>query len=114
KQQARPRLASSGGGIKPRGRYTTGSEEMEQAAFKLRPGELSELIGTPEGTVVIKCVGRIPPDTSKRLEEVRADLEKEVIEKKIQLEIPKVFNELSTQAKPNLILRDYTTEEELL
>jgi hypothetical protein len=114
KQQASPRLASAGGHIKPIGRYTTGSEEMEQAAFKLRAGELSELIGTPEGTVVIKCVDRIPPDASKRLDEVRADLEKEVVEKKIQLEIPKVFNELSSQAKPNLILKEYTTEEELL
>ncbi len=114
KQQASPRLASTGGQIQPIGRYTTGSEEMEQAAFKLRPGELSELIGTPEGTVVIKCVARIPPDTSKQLADVRAELEKEVVEKKIQLEIPKVFNEMRSQAKPNLILKQYTTEEELL
>lgn len=114
KQQASPRLASAAGKIQPIGHYTTGSDEMEQAAFKLRPGELSELIGTPEGTVVIKCVARVPPDTAKRMEEVRAELEKEVIEKKIQLEIPKIFNELSAQAKPHLILKEYTTEEELL
>jgi hypothetical protein len=114
KQQASPTLAATGGQIKPIGRYTTGSDEMEKAAFQLRPGELSTLIGTPEGFVVIKCIERLPPDISKKMEDVRADLQQEVLEKKIQLEIPKVFAELTEQANPKHILKEYTTEEELL
>jgi hypothetical protein len=111
--QATPSLASKGGEIQPIGHHTTGNDELEKEAFSLQPGEVSKLIGTPQGTVVLKCVKRIPADTSKKLEAVRPALEKEIIEKKTQLEIPKLFKELQAEAKPRLFLKKYTTQEEL-
>ena len=45
---------------------------------------------------------------------MRPKLEKEVFEKKVQLEIPKFFKALRDQAEPKLILKQYTTEEELM
>ena len=100
--------------IQPIGRHTTGNEEFEKEAFSLKPGEVSAVIGTPEGPVIIKCDGRIPPEKDKTLEGERASLEKEVFEKKVAAEIPVLFKELRDQAHPTLILKKYTSEEDWL
>jgi hypothetical protein len=112
--QASPTLAAAGGRISPIGRHTTGNEEMEKAAFNLQPGELSQLIETPEGLVVIKCLKRIPPDTSASLDKERDKLTKEVFEKKLQMEIPRCFSELKEQAHPKLILKSSLSEAEVV
>jgi PPIC-type peptidyl-prolyl cis-trans isomerase-like protein len=112
--QASPTLASTAGHIKPFGRHTTGNEELELAAFGLKPGEISRLVGTPQGIVVAKCIKRVPPDKTKKFAEERAKLEKEVIEKKVQQEIPVCFKELRDKARPNLILTQYVHEEDLM
>lgn len=114
RKQASPTLASTGGRIRPIGRHTTGNPELEKAAFSLEPGELSQIIDTPEGPCVLRCVGKVAADKSKKLEEARAELEKEVFDKKVQQEIKVVFQELRDQAQVKLILKAYTSEEELL
>jgi hypothetical protein len=63
---------------------------------------------------VLKCVRRIPANTTKKLETERGNLEKEIIEKKIAQEMPHVFKELQEQAQPKLFLKKHTTEEELM
>ncbi len=113
RQQASPSLAATGGQVRPIAHHTTGNDELEREAFRLQPGEISRLIGTPEGTVVLKCVRRLPPDAGKNLESERARLRKEIFEKKLQSEMPKVFRELRDQAQVKLFLKRYTTEEEL-
>jgi hypothetical protein len=114
RQQADPKLAATAGKIAAFGRHTTGNEEMEKAAFGLKPGEISQVIETPQGLVVIKCLQHVPPD-GKKLEEVRAELVKDIINRKIsQQEIPKLFNELRTAAHPTIFLKEGTTEEELM
>jgi hypothetical protein len=107
-------LAQSGGRIAPIGHNTAGNATLEKAAFSLKPGELSEVLETPEGVVVLKCVKRIPPDATKHIEAERDKLAKEVFDKKVQLEIPKVFRELRDQANPKIILKDHITETELI
>ena len=113
RQQASPTLAASGGRIRPLTHHSTGNEELEKEAFSLQPGELSRLIGTPEGTLVLKCVRRIPPDNSKKLETERDNLRKEIMDKKVQAEIPKIFTQLRDQAKPKLFLKRSVTQEDL-
>jgi hypothetical protein len=114
RQQSSPTLAASGGQITPIGRHTTGNPELEKAAYSLQPGELSQILRTPEGFVVLKCVKRIPANATIKLTDVRAKLEKEVIEKKIQVEIPKVFKDLHEQAQAKVFLKDYANHDELL
>jgi hypothetical protein len=63
------------------------------------------LIDTPEGIAVLKCVKRIPADRSKKLAAERETLTREVLAKKIQVEIPKLFQELREQAQPRLLFR---------
>lgn len=104
KNQKTPSLAAAGGKIRPIGRSTTGNEELEKAAFTLQPGEISSLIGTPEGLVVIKCDARQSADTTVDFESMRARLTKEVFEKKLQVEIPMLFAEMRKKAAPNIVL----------
>jgi parvulin-like peptidyl-prolyl isomerase len=113
KQQASPSLAATGGRIRPIARHTTGNDELEKEAFSLQPGEISRLLGTPEGEVILKCARRIPADTTKKLENEREALRKEIVEKKTQAEMPKLFKELHDQAQVKLFLKKQMTQEEL-
>jgi hypothetical protein len=114
KTQASPTLASMGGKIEPIGHYTSGNPALEKEAFALQPGELSKLIDTPDGVVVLKCVRHIPPQADIKLEGVRQKLTTEVFEKKLELEIPRYFEEIRKKANPQTFLKSITTEEELI
>jgi parvulin-like peptidyl-prolyl isomerase len=106
KQQASSSLAGRGGKIGPFGRHTLGNDALEEEAFKLKPGDVSTIIGTPEGDVVLKCDRRIPPDKDVKLEQERPKLEREIRERKVQIEMGVAFREMHEKAKPNLLLRD--------
>src|SRR5207237_6865751 len=113
--QASPTLAARGGVVEAFGRHSTGNEALEKAAFSLREGELSQVLETPEGPVVVKCTRHVPPRADKSLTDpkIREELNKEVYEKKLQLEIQKVFAELRAQANPKKFFSDAITEEDL-
>jgi hypothetical protein len=112
--QANGQLAAVGGRIRQIAHHTTGNDELEKEAFRLQPGEVSRVIGTPDGFAVLKCNKRIPPETNKKLADVRATLEQEIMEKKTHLEVAKVFQELKDQAQPKLFIKKHTTEDELI
>jgi L-fucose mutarotase/ribose pyranase (RbsD/FucU family) len=92
---------------KPIGHHTTGNEELERAAFSLKEGEVSSVIGTPEGLVVLKCDRRFPAEQVDR-DVARAELMPEIIEKKTQAIMPVYFLELQKQVHPRLLLEDTT------
>ena len=79
----------------------------------LATGEVSTLVGTAQGQVVIRCDKRIPPDTKVKLEQVREQLSGDVLERKVQQEMQVAFNELKAKAKPQLILRPTLQVEDL-
>jgi hypothetical protein len=106
--QANSQLAANGGRLPPIGHRTVGNDAVEQAAFRLQPGEMSPVIDTPDGCVVIHCDKRIPPDTTVSLESKRDALYKDVFERKVQMEIPKAFAELRERANVNALLTDPT------
>jgi parvulin-like peptidyl-prolyl isomerase len=116
RSQAVSQLASKGGHIEPFARYTTGNEELENEAFKLQPGEISRVLETPQGLIVVKCLKHIAADKGATMEaNERAKLEKEIIEKKVQLEFPLVFKRLRDEANPQLFFGKHAqTEEELI
>jgi hypothetical protein len=116
--QASPSLASANGNLKePIGRRTLGdteqSLEVEKAVFALRPGEITPLLDTPEGLVIFKCVARIPPEKDVTLEKEQPKLEQEILEKKTQLAIGRIFNELRKEADPHRLLSGYQTQAEV-
>jgi hypothetical protein len=115
KVQASPSLASQGGHIQPIARHTTGNEVLEKAVFGLEAGEMTALLDTPEGYVVAKCIKRIPPDTSKHLENEREKLSAEIYRRRLEMiEIPKLFQHLREEANPKIVFKHEWSEEELI
>lgn len=114
KRQASPSLASKGGRLDPIGRHSTGDEALERQIFDLQPGQMTSVVESGQWLVVFKCDKRIAPNTQVSLEQERARLEQEIIEKKIQIEIPVLFAELRTQAEPKLYLQKQIHEQDML
>jgi hypothetical protein len=98
-------LAAEGGKIPPI-HHHFGDPNIEREAFKLAKGEISPLIGMPDKTtVILRCENRIPPDTTRRLDQERFALMREIGDMKLRDEIPKVFEQLRAQANPQIFLR---------
>lgn len=114
KQQASPTLRPTGGKLQqPIGRHTTGSEEVEKEIFGLLPGEVSTIMSTNDALIIFKCDKKIPADKNVTLESIRAKLEKEIIDKKVQAEMPKFFKDLREAATPkNFLSRVLTAEDQ--
>ncbi len=113
RNQASPRLAAKAGKIDPFARNTTGNEAFEAEVFKLQPGEITPVVETPEGYVVAKLLKFHEPVKGVQLNDVREQLGAEVLEKKIQREIPLVFRKLRDAAEPNIVLKPMLREDDL-
>jgi hypothetical protein len=111
--QAIAHLAAVGGRIMPIARHSGTNPKVEEWAFKLQPGEVSELIATPDGTVCIKVDRKILADDKVKIEDVREQLERTVFDKKVSEEIPVVMKELREKASPKFILKKNTSATEL-
>jgi len=106
-------LAASGGEISPVCRHC-GDERIEKEAFSLNPGEVGKLIETPDGDVILKCVARIPPEKGRTIEKERAALQKDIFDRKIMEEIPKVLKELRAKAEPQFFFKRPQTADDVL
>jgi len=113
RQQPNPQLAMNGGAVKPICRFSGNDPKVEKVAYSLRPGEVSEVFEVPEGLVIMKCVGHIAPDRTKIYENEREKLQREVLDRKTQVEVGKIFKELKEQAKPVQYLKPYETTADL-
>ncbi|HTU18355.1 MAG TPA: peptidylprolyl isomerase [Gemmataceae bacterium] len=104
-QRVKPELAATAGRVRPFGRYVMGDDHFDQVVFRLKPPkEVSEAFETVDGVVVVKCLRRLPADTSIRLESVREKLTKELVDKRIAGEMQKAFETLKGQASPKIYL----------
>ena len=102
--QANRTLAAAGGMARPITRHTHGSgDTVTVRAFQLKEGEISEVMKTGIGYVVIKLVKIIPPSRPKDAAQARAAATKRATEMKISAEQPKLFAELREAAKPELL-----------
>ncbi len=112
-RQFNPALAAKHGEVRPFARNTTGIPALEDAAFKLQPGEVSAVLELPEGLAIFKCLKRLPPQAGVKFEDKKAELTPIVVEHKTEAMIPVVFSDLRTKANPKLLLKDYTQPEDL-
>jgi hypothetical protein len=102
--QANPALASSAGHIKPIGRHSYAEDPIvEQIAFQLKPGEVSQILQTKQGYVVMKLHRVIPPDDKVKFEDVKPRLFKQAYDESMTQEIPKCFAELKKAADPRML-----------
>jgi PPIC-type PPIASE domain len=107
-------LAARGGLVDPIGRNSgPGTAKIEEIAFRLKDGQLSEIIDTPGGALVIKRVKSIPARTDVTFERVREALIKELTDRQTEQEIPKLFARLTEEARPLYVLapKNETREE---
>ncbi len=104
RNQANPQLAAALGYIKPLTRHVYAQEPIVvDTAFKLKAGEVSEVISTSQGWVVMKMHEVIPPDPNANFENQKERLKKQAYDELMSQEIPKLFAELKKNAKPNFI-----------
>ena len=100
-----PNSRALGGQIPPIPRFN-GNKNLEDAAFKLKPGQISGVIEVgPSRYVVLKCEGRTEPVVTE-IDEVRNTLYDELKESKIQAEVAKTFE----QIKKKTIVDNYLTQ----
>lgn len=109
-----PALCPKGGaGIPPIHRHF-GDPTIERIAFGLKVGDVSQLIGLPDKTVVIlKCDRHIPEDPLKRFEDERLGLYQEIHEVKLQQLINQKVADMRTQAKPKALLKREIRQDDL-
>ena len=104
RSQANRSLAAAGGMARPITRYTHGTDDLvTKRAFQLKGGEVSEILKTGVGYMVIKLVKVIPPSEPKDVAKARAIAQKRALELKINEEQPKLFAELRKQADPEIL-----------
>lgn len=108
-----PDLAARGGLADPIGRHSGAeSAKIEEIAFKLKEGEISEVIDTGNGSMILKLVKIYPPRTDVTFEKARPELAKDVAEQKLQRQIPLIAAQILLKAKPTFILAPADMSEE--
>jgi hypothetical protein len=102
--QPNAELAKSQGNTQPVGRFGENADpQVEQVLFGLQAGQISNWMQLKDGSwLCMKLLDVTPPDAAKPLEKVRGELEKELVDKKLNEAIPKFFAELKQAANPVL------------
>jgi parvulin-like peptidyl-prolyl isomerase len=92
-----PASRSNGGKVPPIRRYG-GSPLIEEEAYKLKPGELSGIVAVEGQFIILRCLGRTKP-VPTNFNDVRAELVKDIQEKKLRLLMTKEFDRLREVAQ---------------
>lgn len=92
-----PQSKALRGEVPPIGRFS-GQPQLEEFAFKLQPGALSEIIQVADKFVILLCEGR-----TERIEvdedEVRDLLYRDIYEKKLRMAMSVKFEEINSRAR---------------
>jgi hypothetical protein len=101
--QPNPSLAIAKGHVQPIARHLPAEEKIvEETAFKLKVGEVSEALHTSQGWVVLKLHEVVPPNPNTTFEKEKAGLHAAAYDQKLQQQIPKKFAELKQKARPDI------------
>jgi hypothetical protein len=92
-----PSSRSNGGKVPPIPRHG-GAKQIEDAAFSLKPGELSGITAVENQFIILRCLGRTKP-VQVNVEEVKPGLVKDIHEKKLRVQMTKKFDELREGAQ---------------
>ncbi|NQV24690.1 MAG: peptidylprolyl isomerase [Rhodopirellula sp.] len=88
-----PTSRAMNGAVPPVARYS-GNPKIEQAAFNLKPGEISGIIQYGHGSfVILKCEG-FTEQIVQSIDEVREQLHTDLVEEKVQEGVATLFEDL--------------------
>jgi parvulin-like peptidyl-prolyl isomerase len=96
--------ASANGWVQPI-RPHSGDPAFDQAALRLRDGEISPVVQVADQFIVLKCEGRLPADTVT-LDEVRPRLAEQLREQKSRQASSEVFKQLQDASTVENVLND--------
>ena len=92
-------LAGRAGEIEPIGRHSgAASAKVEEIAFGLKVGDVSPIIELAIGHLVVKRTGTVEPVKGADFEKLKKELYKEVVERKLEKEIPLLFAQMLKEA----------------
>jgi foldase protein PrsA len=106
-----PASKSLDGSIPPIPRHS-GSPNLESAAFKLKPGEISAIVQLDDALqryVILKCEGRTEPIVTELDEQIAAELEEQIKRQKVQEQVAKVFETLKKGTRVDNYFTNTTT-----
>ncbi len=106
-----PASRANGGKVPPIRRHG-GSPVIEEAAFKLKPGELSGLVAIDKQFIIMRCLGRTKPEKIA-FEEVRELLVRDLQEKKVRVLMTNEFDRLRSSAQVDNFLANTTQSGKL-
>jgi parvulin-like peptidyl-prolyl isomerase len=75
-----------------------GQETLEEAAFKLKAGEMSGIIVSGDRYILLRCLGRTKPIVQD-FESVKDELQKDIHEKKLRIAMSEEFDRLKLAAQ---------------
>ncbi len=97
------------GGVIPPIRRHGGSKNVEDEAFRLKPGEISPVIQVAENRyVILKCEGTTEP-VVKDIRDVWDDLYAQLVEEKTQKAVARVFEDIRDQSRVDNFLTSRST-----
>lgn len=99
------------GSVPPIPRHS-GSPNIEKAAFRLKPGEISAIVQLDDAAgryVILKCEGRTQPVVSTLDAEVRAELEDQIKRQKTQEQVAIIFDKLKKATRVDNYFTGETT-----
>jgi len=102
-----PNSRALGGSIPPISRYS-GNQTLEDAAFRLKKGEISGLIQVGSRYVILKCEGHTDQVVTD-IQEVWEELYDQLSEEKTQERIAQVFDELKKNTRVDNYLTNTST-----
>lgn len=104
-----PNTRALGGSIPPIRKYG-GAPRIEDAAFRLKPGDVSSLIEIGANKfVILKCEGFTEPIVTN-IDEVKEALQQQLTEEKTQASVAQVFEDIKSRAKIQNFLARTSTE----
>jgi parvulin-like peptidyl-prolyl isomerase len=87
------------GEVPPLGRHG-GQKLLEDAAFKLQNGELSEIVQMGDKFIILRCEGRTERmDIDLNDPQVRTILQRDIFEKKLRMAMGEKFEEINSRAR---------------
>lgn len=87
-----PASRANGGKVPPIRKFS-GAKIIEDAAFKLNPGDLSGILAVEDQYIILRCQGRTKP-VQTDFASVKNEIQKEIHEKKLRLEMNREFDRL--------------------
>lgn len=103
-----PASRSNFGKVPPLRRHG-GQPLLEEAAFRLKAGELSSIVSVGDKFIILKCMGRTKPVVQEFTPEVRQELARDLMEKKVRLAMAVEFDRLKEVSQVDNFLAGTST-----